>query len=61
MNLLGRAVAGRGAGPRRAVAALAGLAVAASSPVPPAASTWRRDIEERGGRELPEVAGMTET
>src|SRR5579862_4695385 len=45
---------------RRAVAALAGAAVAARSPVPPAASTWRRDIEERGDRELPEVVGMTE-
>jgi hypothetical protein len=42
------------------VVALAGVAVAASSPVPPAASTWRRDSEERGGRELPEFAGMTE-
>src|SRR5260370_25363423 len=44
------------------VAALAGSAVAASRPVPPAAaSTWRRDIDEREGRELPEFPGTTET
>jgi hypothetical protein len=43
-------------------AAFAGLAVAASRPVPPApASTWRRDIDEREDRELPEFPGITET
>jgi hypothetical protein len=42
-------------------AALAGLAVAASRPVPPApASTWRRDIDEREDRELSEFSGITE-
>jgi hypothetical protein len=43
-------------------AAFAGLAVAASRPVPPApASTWRRDMDEREDRELPEFSGTTET
>src|SRR5450755_721697 len=43
------------------VAALAGPAVAASRPVPPApASTCRRDIEVRDGRELSEFPGITE-
>jgi len=45
---------------RARVAAFAGLA-AASRPVPPApASTWRRDIGERGGRGLAGLSGITE-
>jgi hypothetical protein len=46
---------------RARIAALAGLAAAASKPVPPApASTWRRDIDERGGRVLAGFSGITE-
>ena len=40
--------------------ALLELAVAASSPVPPAASTWRRETGDRDGRARSELAGITE-
>src|SRR5690348_3223167 len=55
--------ASREARDRRArVAAFAGLAVAASRPVPPApARTWRRDTGEREDRGLSECSGITET
>ena len=42
------------------VAPVAAEQVAASKPVPPApASTWRRDIEVRDGRELAEFPVIT--
>src|SRR5579863_9870715 len=41
-------------------AALVAFAVAASRPVPPTASTWRRETGDRDGRVSSELAGITE-
>jgi hypothetical protein len=61
VDLLGVPSAATARERRARVAAFAGLA-AASRPVPPApASTWRRDIDERGRRVLAGFSGITET